>query len=344
MIRMHSALLLLCLVLYCLSTARANQSRPSRTFTFIYDVHVPQLSRDHHTVRLWIPLPEVSKNQEITHLRIKSAVSYRINTGIKSRNRWVYLDFDPARTATPFNISIIFDVRRYEYRVAVPQSDPNASMSFSPEVAQYLSPDRLIPINGIVGELSSDQTRGISDPIEKAHRIYDYILRTMRYDHAGTGWGRGDAVWACSSHHGNCTDFHSLFIGMARAAGIPARFQIGFSLPANQHEGRISSYHCWAEFYTHGTGWVPIDASQAWLDPAKHDYYFGALDPNRILFTRGRDLQLTPHQTGDPLNYFVYPYAELDGKPMTGIQGTFQFRNSSSRLPNERARLTMTVQ
>ena len=66
--------------------------------------------------------------------------------------------------------------------------------------------------------------------------------------------GRGDAVWACNSKHGNCTDFHSLFIGMARAAGIPARFEIEFSLPANVKAGVTTSYHCWAQFYMNGIG------------------------------------------------------------------------------------------
>jgi len=89
--------------------------------------------------------------------------------------------------------------------------------------------------------------------------------------------------------------------------------------------GEISGYHCWAQFWIDGLGWVPVDASEAWKDSTRRDYFFGAHDANRILFTRGRDIRLDPAQQGNPLNYFVYPYAELDGKPWTGIQSTFSF-------------------
>jgi len=149
----------------------------------------------------------------------------------------------------------------------------------------------------------------------------------MRYDKSGEGWGRGDALWACTSKRGNCTDFHSLLIGMMRASGIPARFEIGFPLPEGKTEGDIPGYHCWAEFYLNGVGWVPVDASEAWKNPAKRDYFFGAHDPNRVFFTYGRDISLSSEQKGDPLNYFIYPYAEANGQPLQNLQTHFSFRD-----------------
>jgi Transglutaminase-like superfamily len=128
---------------------------------------------------------------------------------------------------------------------------------------------------------------------------------------------------------GNCTDFHSLFIGMMRAAGIPARFEIGFPLPADQHDGPIPGYHCWAQFYVEPYGWIPVDASEAWKHPDKKDYFFGAHDDNRLQFTVGRDIRLNPAQQSDPLNYFIYPYAELDGKPFA-LESKFSFRDRMS--------------
>src|SRR5262249_24753934 len=150
-----------------------------------------------------------------------------------------------------------------------------------------------------------------TQPLDKARRIYDYLIDTMRYDRDAPESGRGDAVWASRSKHGNCADFHSLFIGMARAAGIPARFEIGFSLPENARAGAIADYDCWAQFYVKGIGWIPADASEGSKNKDKRDYYFGATDPSRVMFTMGRDIRLKPAQKGDPLNYFVYPYAEL---------------------------------
>ncbi len=113
---------------------------------------------------------------------------------------------------------------------------------------------------------------------------------------------------------------------MMRAVGIPARFEIGFPLPADQHDGAVPGYHCWAEFYVQPFGWIPVDASEAWKHPDKKDYFFGAHDDNRLQFTVGRDIRLDPPQQGDPLNYFIYPYAELDGKPFA-VESKFSFQD-----------------
>ncbi|MGH9830803.1 MAG: transglutaminase-like domain-containing protein, partial [Blastocatellia bacterium] len=114
-------------------------------------------------------------------------------------------------------------------------------------------------------------------------------------------------------------------------------FEIGFPIPIDQHQGGISGYHCWAEFYIQGIGWVPIDASEAWQMPAKHDYFFGALDQNRVRFSGGRDLVLSPAQSGGAINYFVYPYAELDGKPFANLGHAFSFHDLTS-MPDAHAK------
>lgn len=114
---------------------------------------------------------------------------------------------------------------------------------------------------------------------------------------------------------------------MARSVGIPAKFDIGFPLPANQKAGEIPGYHCWAEFYAPGLGWIPIDSSEASQDKKRMNYPFGALDANRIQFTLGGDLDLMPHQAGQPLNFFIYPYAEVGGKPFADIQRKFTFKD-----------------
>jgi transglutaminase-like putative cysteine protease len=132
-------------------------------------------------------------------------------------------------------------------------------------------------------------------------------------------------LYACNAKKGNCTDFHSLFISMARSQGIPARFEIGFPLPADKTSGEIAGYHCWAEFFDPQNGWVPVDISEAWKHPEKKDYFFGGHDANRIQFSVGRDLKLNPAQQGEPLNYFVYPYVEVGGKEYPNVSQDFSF-------------------
>jgi transglutaminase-like putative cysteine protease len=145
--------------------------------------------------------------------------------------------------------------------------------------------------------------------------LFDIVNQHMQYRKDKPGWGRGDSDWACESGFGNCTDFHSLFLSLARANHLPAKFEIGFSIPPIKGGGVVSGYHCWAWFKPAGHGWVPVDISEANKHPEKRDYYFGHLDADRVAFTTGRDLILDPKQDGPPLNFFVFPYVEVHGAP-----------------------------
>jgi hypothetical protein len=69
-----------------------------------------------------------------------------------------------------------------------------------------------------------------------------------------------------------------------------------------------------------------VDASEAWKHPELVDYYFGARDPNRLLLSVGRDIQLVPRPRGGPINIFFYPYIEVDGQAFDGAQTQLTFR------------------
>jgi len=181
-------------------------------------------------------------------------------------------------------------------------------------VKRFLQPDKLVPLDGKPLELLKDRTLP-KDPTAAAKVLYEVVNGHMKYDKTGTGWGRGDSVWACDNKRGNCTDFHSLFISLARANKIPAKFEIGFGLPQKRGGGEVAGYHCWAKFRAEGKGWVPVDISEANKDPKMNEYYFGNLTEDRVAFSTGRDLTLVPKQDGEPLNYFVYPYVEVGGQP-----------------------------
>jgi transglutaminase-like putative cysteine protease len=189
----------------------------------------------------------------------------------------------------------------------------------------FLQANNRVPIEGRPLELLKDlQLAG--DPRHRARQLYDRVGEHMKYKKQGTGWGHGDAVWACESGYGNCTDFHSLFISLARGSGLPAQFEIGFPLPPERGAGEIEGYHCWAYFYSDEGVWVPVDISEADKHPELHDYYFGNLTENRVAFSRGRDLELAPRQDGPPLNFFVYPYVEVDGEPLPADELSLRFR------------------
>jgi hypothetical protein len=73
-----------------------------------------------------------------------------------------------------------------------------------------------------------------------------------------------------------------------------------------------------------------VDAYEASKNPAKKDYFFGAVDADRVLFTYGRDIRLSAEQQGEALNYFIYPYAEVNGQPVKDLKKTFSFRDIAS--------------
>jgi transglutaminase-like putative cysteine protease len=305
---------------------------PPRSFEFTYQVHVPTNPDASASTRLWIPLPQADAYQEVRSLHIDSPVWYSQGREAEYGNKFAMFKPTAEQSAAGFDVTLRFTAVRREHKVAVDAAalqKVSASTARDPELKRYLEPDKLVPLNGTIAELAKEHTAGDTTPIQRARHIYDYVLATMRYDKTGEGWGRGDAIWACTAKRGNCTDFHSLFIGMMRSSGIPARFEIGFPLPEGKTEGDIAGYHCWAEFYLAGVGWVPVDASEAWKNAAKRDYFFGAHDTNRVFFTYGRDIHLSPDQKGDPLNYFIYPYAETNGQPVKNLQTHFSFREVS---------------
>ena len=311
-------------------SASSQRDAPVRKFKFTYVSRIPALPTDAKISRIWIPLPQSDEYQMVGDLKIETPFAYTKHRDAEYGNEYLYLEVPAAKVTEPAEVRVSFEVTRHEHRVVLETEPPTArSVATSKDLQRFLQPDRRVPLQGIIAELSAQQTHGIEDPLAKARAIYNYVIATMRYDKSGTGWGNGDAVWACTAKRGNCTDFHSLFIGMLRAAGIPARFEIGFPLPADQHDGVVPGYHCWAEFYVEPYGWVPVDASEAWKHPDKKDYFFGAHDDNRLQFTVGRDIRLDPSQQGDPLNYFIYPYSELDGKPLA-LESKFSFQDRLS--------------
>ena len=120
---------------------------------------------------------------------------------------------------------------------------------------------------------------------------------------------------------------HALFISLARSEDIPARFEIGFPVPEDRETGEIGGYHCWVEFFLPETGWFPIDASEAFKHPEKRELFYGTHLADRIHFSTGRDLRLGAAHRDRPLNYFVYPYVEVDGRAWKGeIQKAFSYR------------------
>ena len=315
-------ILALCLLLTLLLAGRPAPPR-ERTVAFTYRAVVPPGTK---RTDVWLPIPHDSPFQQITGLTINAPAPYRTDSGTLG-NRMLHVSLPP-RLTDSVTVTVQFTARRLEHTQPINQGDQ--STISAAERTRWLQPDRLVPLDDKIKGWAQEvvgQANATTD-LAKARAIYNHVISTVKYDKSGTGWGRGDIYYACDARRGNCTDFHAIFIGYCRAVGIPARFAIGVSLPTDRPAGQISGYHCWAECYIDKVGWVPIDASEAAKNPAKRAYFFGTHDENRIEFSVGRDLRLYPQQA-EPLNFFVYPYAETAGRPATGVRSIFTYRQAS---------------
>ena len=308
----------------------------SRTFVLTATATVPVPPAGTRALELWLPVAHTDASQDVAQLKIDSPLPYQIVTGAYG-NQLLHLRAAAVPTA-PLVVRFTAHITRREHLnlraggAAPTAARPAKREKPDPDQARWLAPDRLVPLDFTIKQQAQEVVAqaGATTDLERARAIYEHVVSTVAYDKTGQGWGRGDIYYACDARRGNCTDFHAIVIGYCRSLGIPARFSIGLPLPAGRGRGEIKGYHCWAEFYTTQTGWVPVDASEAAKDPGRRGYFFGAHDENRVEFTRGRDLTLTPRQAGPPLNYFVYPYAEADGQPLE-VSRTYEFADVTAQ-------------
>ena len=277
-------------------------------------------------IAAWVPVPTCNRHQRLESIHVVGDWPQNVLSEPEYGNTFLHLDLSQALSQgnCEVDVTVTFRVERREYRDVDAAQD---RVPFSAEqLARFLAPDSLVPIDGRIAEEARRVAGSAEDPMERARLLYDHVVDTLAYDKSGEGWGRGDALYACDIRKGNCTDFHSLFIAEARALRIPARFVMGLPLPPDESEGEIPGYHCWGEFYVADRGWVPIDASEANKHPEMRDSLFGALDEHRVQFTIGRDIQI-PGANGGALNYVIWPHVEVDGEQYTNVGTHLSYRN-----------------
>ncbi len=321
--QVYGTLVVLCL---CSCVASAD-SLPPRYLKFTYLCQVTNIPSDAKELDWWIPVPSSDDRQTVELLSTGPALG-KITTEQKYGNRMYYKHYhlsniNPADTLT---ITLSYNVQLSEK--TVPQAKVLSSLPKTvtgKEMDVYLSGTRLIPLEGPITSLNQ-QLQLQNEPIKAARQIYDYLIDNMVYDYKAPGAGVGDVVWACNSKTGDCSDYHSIFIGLCRSSGIPADHVFGLPLRSNQDKGVVKDWHCWARFFVKGPGWITIDASEADKHPELRDYLFGTLSDQYLTLSHGRDVVLEPAQQGPPLNIFADPYVEVDGKPFTGVKwvGSFE--------------------
>lgn len=280
-------------------------SGPSRVYHLSWTIRVDAVPKGARNATVWIAVPPDLDTQSVSDLAVDTAYPWDL---VKDP------DFgDPAVRVTvsdpPESLAVSLSARVERRSVIAPLP---ATLTET-ERRLYLREEGLVSL--------SPRIRALADSVDGGNRTrYDYVLKHMTYDKSAPGWGNGDSERACDVRKGNCTDFHSLFMSLSRAEGVPAVFVMGYPTVPEGETNRVGGYHCWAYFYDDSTrAWVPVDISEADLHPEKAEFFFGHLDPDRIAFSRGRNVRL-PGMQGKPLNYFpAGAYVEVDGAPHDAV-------------------------
>lgn len=268
-------------------------------FRFSYEFTLPTIERE---ASMWLPLPQSDEYQTVEMVEAQTPVEWDVLDEQHHDNDVLYMTLGPEHSEA--EIRFVYDVHRVEKSAY--ESDEN-------DLERYLQPARLIPDDPIFHETVDEVTDDGDSDLVRARALYDHVIDHMKYAKYDNEYGRGDAIYACNAQTGNCTDYHSYFIALCRAADIPARFAIGAPIPSSRDDGGITGYHCWAEFHADGRWW-PVDISESDKYSDLASYYFGHHPANRVEFSRGRDLVVEPGPDSGPINFLAYPVLEVDGR------------------------------
>jgi hypothetical protein len=328
-------IIILAFTLLKINQLNAETYNKKRIFIIEENIQFKNLPQDHSTLKIWAPYPINDNYQIIEDLKVIGPFDTKTITDKKYGNKILLLKpkektFDNDRV----KITIYFQVERREF---FPACDFNSGSKY---LSIFLKPDRLVPVNGYLRKIAKNLTQTKVTDLEKVRAIYDYIIDELTYSKDDPKiCGIGDSLLTLKHKKGICTDYHSLFISLVRSLGIPAKFEIGFPIPEDKKDGKINGYHCWAKIYLppkadsptakKDGGWIPVDISEADKHPERRDYFFGLIDENRVHLTTGRDIRLkyAKDKFAMPLNYFVYPYAELNGERFNDMELDISFKD-----------------
>jgi len=333
---MYKKVLLLLTVLLCAAPSWA--SSVSGTLVWTFDLSAQEQGKP---VDLWIPYPLSDAQQTISNVRYGGSFAQAaVYADRVNRTPMLHVHWDAEQKQRKLEFS--FDVERDE---VIHHQLPAVEPIWNPgDYALYLAPTSLGPLDGRVGELAGQIVAGKKSVLEKARAVYDWTVENTYRDPATRGCGKGDVCTLLDKPGGKCADISSVFVALARAAGVPTREVFGIRQGKKDGQDVSGWQHCWAEFFMPGYGWVAVDPAdvrklmlkeQVALDSARgkalREYFWGGVDPYRVRLSEGRDLQLSPVQQGGPVNYLMYPFAQVGGKTLDwldpkGFQYTIRYR------------------
>ena len=311
--------------------------------------------------RVWVPLPSITDAQWIRPLGNSwqgNAAQMQVVSEAQYGASMLYVEWAGAseQTGAPW----VEIVSRFATRDrATDFSRPAAPQPLAAaEHALYTRPTKLLPLDGVVRDTALQIVRGLNSDEEKARAIYDWVVDNTFREPKVKGCGIGDirGMLETGNLSGKCADLNALYVGLARAAGLPARDVYGIRVADSRRgyqslgkSGDVSkAQHCRAEVYLQHFGWVPVDPADVRkvvleeppgklaLDDARvlaaRKQLFGAWEMNWLGYNFAHDVAL-PGSTGPLLPFLMYPQGEgADGRFDSLDPAAFRYRLSATEV------------
>ncbi len=224
----------------------------------------------------------------------------------------------------------------------------------------WTQPTDLLPTDGIVRQTALEATQGARTDVEKAQKLYDWIIANTFREPKVRGCGEGDikSMLETGNLGGKCADLNALFVGLCRAVGLPARDVYGLRVAPSafgykELGGNSTSLkgaqHCRAEVFLKGRGWVGMDPADVakvmrqetpeWIKSPQHALVapvnkalFGGWEGNWMAYNTAHDVAL-PHSKGPKLGFLMYPTAENDaGRLDSYAPDDFKYQISAKEI------------
>jgi len=134
---------------------------------------------------------------------------------------------------------------------------------------KYTQSEELIESNNLnITSKAQNLTSNKNNVQEKVLGIYNFVIEHLRYEAQDEERG---AFWALENKVGDCSEYSYLFVALCRAAGIPARVQVGFAFRSIQET--LEDGHMWAEYYLENYGWIPVDVTWRLFDEMDYSHF-----------------------------------------------------------------------
>jgi transglutaminase-like putative cysteine protease len=309
--------------------------------------------------RAWVPVPLMV---DTDYFRRGGADTWKGNAATSKLYRdekydagFVYAEWPATEKAPVLEITSRFAT--HDRFVDVTKPPAAIAKEDAGVLRKYLEPTKLIPTDGIVLDTSMTIVKGHTTEVAKAWAIYEWIVDNMFRDPKVKGCGLGDVKTMLETRYlgGKCADLNALYVGLARAAGLPARDVYGVRCADSSEfkslgkSGDVSrAQHCRAEVFLTGYGWVPVDPADvrkvvleekaggiAITDPQAQKArakLFGAWEMNWLAYNYGHDIKL-PSSTGKAVPFLMYPQAEVGDERKDSLDPTtFRYTITSREL------------